>query len=202
MGAVGLVLSRNNISIPLNLNAVPLTLFFCCIGYCIKNYIINYLKNLEKINFLYSFIILSVSLLLLSYLSDNLYVNVGINSYSNFFVLLITTTIGVLFTFTLSSIISNISILKLTCQSIGLHTMAILGWHFFAFKLTSLIIIYISNKSILYLGAFPVMDSDYWLYYTISGVFIPILLVKGKNFFKKSVFYIHKRLLGINNFQK
>lgn len=63
---------------------------------------------------------------------------------------------------------------------IGNNTLSILALHFIAFKLVSLIKIYYFQCDYKYLAEFPVALENkndwWWILYTITGIFIPIII--------------------------
>ena len=68
---------------------------------------------------------------------------------------------------------------------VGTHTLEILTWHFFSFKLTSLLIIFIYNLPIVQLASFPIIQvfaaKGWWVVYLVSGVAIPLALTYFTN---------------------
>lgn len=77
---------------------------------------------------------------------------------------------------------------------IGEHTLDILTWHFLSFKLVSLLVIWVENRSIKELAYFPVIPADelsgsyftpWWPLYLLAGTFVPLLATVRLSFFRK-----------------
>lgn len=87
--------------------------------------------------------------------------------------------LGTIMVLLIAQIATKITFMKNVLMYIGDHTMAILVWHFFCFKVVHLLIICIEHRSIMQIAVFPsISDSPYqwWILYTIVGVSIPLLI--------------------------
>lgn len=72
----------------------------------------------------------------------------------------------------------------------GKHTMAVMFWHFIAFKLVTLAVILLRGDNLLLLASFPQLDgseSGLWVAYTIVGVGVPVLIGIGYEKAKKRI---------------
>lgn len=74
---------------------------------------------------------------------------------------------------------------------IGEHTLDILTWHFFAFKIVSILLIYMYDLSFINLASFPVINSmsdvGYWILYAIIGIVFPLIIATLSNKYRNSI---------------
>lgn len=97
--------------------------------------------------------------------------------------------IGIVFTYICATYIVNTPLTP-PLKIIGKYTFEIMALHFIAFKLVSLVQIYIYNYDATYLSKFPVIEINsyiWWIPYTIVGVGLPLFYVWLKNNFQKLV---------------
>lgn len=69
------------------------------------------------------------------------------------------------------------NVVKETLMYVGNHTLEVLTWHFLAFKLVSLLIIWIHGLPIEQLACFPTIReyaAVYWPLYSLVGIGVPI----------------------------
>lgn len=72
---------------------------------------------------------------------------------------------------------------KRVLMFVGDHTLEVLTWHFLAFKLVSLLIIWIHSLPIEQLACFPTINEYsimYWPLYSLVGVGVPMSLLRLK----------------------
>lgn len=97
--------------------------------------------------------------------------------------------IGIVFTYICATYIVNTPLTP-PLKIIGKYTFEIMALHFIAFKLVSLVQIYIYNYDATYLSKFPVIEINsyiWWIPYTIVGVGLPLFYVWLKNNFQRLV---------------
>lgn len=91
--------------------------------------------------------------------------------------------IGILFAYVCATYIVKTPLVT-PLKVVGKYTFEIMALHFIAFKLVSLVQIYIYNYDDTYLSKFPVIEINsyiWWIPYTIVGVGLPLFYVWLKN---------------------
>lgn len=166
------------------------TMFTCVFLY----YIGTILKKIDSKKYInpYSFIVSLIILFVANYI--HIKIAISTNTYPNIITLLVLSFCGYIVIMWVSGLINNNTICSKLIAYIGQNTMPIILLHFFAFKIVSLLQVWIYDLPDFYLASFPVVYGcpektvPFWFtLYTIVGVFVPILLnIIYKNF--KSTF--------------
>lgn len=97
--------------------------------------------------------------------------------------------LGILWTYQLAGLLQFSRFRSCLCF-IGKYTFEIMALHFLAFKLISILQIYIYGYDIKYLSKFPVIENNTWLWwipYTIVGVAFPLGFAWVKEEIKKLI---------------
>lgn len=125
----------------------------------------------------------------------HLKVAISTNIYPNIPVLLLLSVAGYIVIMYVSAFLDNIKHINKLLVFIGQNTMPIILLHFLAFKVITYAQICLYGLPKFYLASFPILyNKPYWfIFYTIAGIFIPIILnVCVKKFFAK--FLIFKKV--------
>ena len=171
----------NPIQIPVSFS----TLILFYIGYIIK--------EKQWIKFLinkYNIIIYIIVLLIMNKIGS---VSLEVNKYTNPIFLLITSLSGFIIIMNIAKYISKVQKLMIIITYMGKNTIPILGFHFLAFKIITLVQIIILRKPLYYLAAYPVLDSNgaWAILYLIVGVSLPLLFnyicIKIKKLYKQKI---------------
>ena len=91
--------------------------------------------------------------------------------------------VGFLFVYCLAIYIQHSRRANLIMTYIGNASLSIMALHFLAFKIVSLLEIWIYGYDITYLSQFPVIEAHsalWWLPYTVIGTFLPLIYVHIK----------------------
>jgi len=103
---------------------------------------------------------------------------VGVNPVDSPYILLMA-LVGIYFVFYLSTLL-NKTVFRNLFGYIGDHSLIILTFHFLAFKLVSLFIIYVNNLSINQLAIHPHIKFEmfnwWWILYAVVGVSLPLVV--------------------------
>ena len=168
---IGNILAIRGIKLPSQFQREFIVLFFYALGFYFKKSGFPIICN--KLLFSFLFILLAI---LAIYTRVDL---VG-SYFNNFFLFFIGSILGIYFLLIFSKYLLNT---KLSCILIycGKHTISILALHFISFKIVSLLIVNYENLPIKRLSDIPVISLDntrlyYWIFYTIIGVTIPLLV--------------------------
>jgi fucose 4-O-acetylase-like acetyltransferase len=104
-------------------------------------------------------------------------VYLGPNSYQNPALLVTVVPAGIYASLYLARLLQHNRLL----QYIGTNTIFVIGMHFLAFKLVSLVQIELYGYPSYYLSKFPVISPDHgwWIAYFICGLFLPLALKAG-----------------------
>lgn len=93
---------------------------------------------------------------------------------------------GIGFCLCLSYYINKTNYLKKIIAYAGENSYHIMALHFLSFKIISYIYVVVYEKPISVLAEFPYITGDWWVPYTIAGVFIPLIFIgllrKGGNY--------------------
>lgn len=100
----------------------------------------------------------------------------NINQYQNPFFLLICSLLGWLLLYNISFFLAKSKHISYLFILIGQNTLPIMILHFLSFKFGNFIIALLQHKPLWTIEYFPVLDSNYWYFYTIIGVSIPVCL--------------------------
>lgn len=161
------IISKLNLNIPISLARIPVLLFLYNIGLIYKAYE-------RKVPF--NVYLFALSLLILSFSSSYVgSIDLVHIHYHNFFFLLVNSVSGIYFSLYLAKKMppaaSRFFILA------GQNSVHILALHFLSFKIISAIYVYSFNLPLQTIAAFPVINSQgLWLFYSIAGICIPLLL--------------------------
>lgn len=169
--SVGYILCIKQIQVPYSLDIVCTVMIFYSIGMIVRN---RYDGRYDK-NYALCSIIVVFSLLLLILLSSSVQVNIAKNYYSNPVLLILTSFVGFLFAYFLSCLLER-NLLGGILSYIGRNTISIMCWHFIGFKFISVILVKSLNMSNIYIAKYPVLDSKYWIIYTIAGISFSLIL--------------------------
>ncbi|GFP74252.1 acyltransferase family protein [Clostridium fungisolvens] len=131
----------------------------------------------EKIPLNASLAIISIVFLYINHRYGN--ISMGGNSYNDPAFFLISSICGIYINLYISKFIAERKLYITILEYIGKNTMVIIGFHFLAFKLVSLIKIKLYNLPIQELSKFPVINQTryWWVLYSLAGIILPILLV-------------------------
>lgn len=169
--SIGIFLSKNEVHFA-NLEGIFTIMLFYNIGQWF-NIILGRVKH--KLNWLILSVVIAIALLLLLYLTSIEHVNIGLNEFNNGATLLISSCLGFVLIYSLANLIASVSKPLTTLVSlIGQNTITILGLHFLAFKLVTLLVIAIYHKPVQYLASYPVLDGYWWWAYVLVGIFAPL----------------------------
>lgn len=104
--------------------------------------------------------------------------NSNVNLFDNPFMYIVSSLSGFFVVMSASSIIANVKNTEII-EMIGKHTLAVMIFHFLAFKIVILIQIWIYKEPMYRLASFPGFDTSqfWWLVYGIVGVCVPLVLV-------------------------
>lgn len=160
---------------------------FFLVGYLVRNRIPNVL---ERRNLLY-FGIFSIFAI-----GPFLKVDMVVNSYSNFWLFLITGTLGSLAVVQVCKMLPKLKINNFF-EYIGKNSLYILCFHFLAFKVVLMMSLYLRQLNFSYLQCFierpenvPIFvynpKTDFWIYW-LGGVILPLMIPMGK---QKLVYYL------------
>ena len=159
---------------------VLITLLIYHLGYVYKQYE-------DKIKFKFSYFIVCIALLFL----NSKYGNIGManNTFVNPPFFISSSLLGIYINIYIAKFIYDRYENKLL-HFIGKHTLSIMIFHFLAFKIVTLIIIYRYKLPLTELATFPVMyeiGGIWWLFYTLVGIFVPLtfplIWIKIKDYF-------------------
>lgn len=168
---VGVFLSKKEVHFA-NLEGIFTILLFYNLGQWF-NIILGRAKH--KLNWQILLVAIAIALVLLFYLTRIEHVNIGLNEFNNGITLLISSILGLALIYSISNlIVSYVQPLSSLISLIGKNTITILGVHFLAFKLVTIIVIAIHQDPIQYLASYPVLDGNWWLAYVIFGVLVPL----------------------------
>lgn len=117
-------------------------------------------------------------LILLDLINMNIGINLAAKTIPNFLFLLLSSISGFFFCYSISCILKKIFFLRTCLSYIGQHTLEIVAFHLFAFKIINYLQIRIFNLPDFYLAAYPVLfyENFWWICYLITGITIPLIL--------------------------
>lgn len=104
----------------------------------------------------------------------------------------VATFIGIYILLYLAKISMNNRIISKFLETLGKNSFHIMALHFLAFKPINLIDIIIHNKPLFMISMFPYSNCNFWALNLISGLMIPLLLIKLKNTLKSK--YMNRKL--------
>lgn len=176
---IGYWLCKHNISLPLGLDVVATVMIFLSLGEEVRQMLRN--QNTEKLNLIVligACIISCGTVFLCSKYED---VNIGVNQFNSPVVLLISTLCGFIFVYSLSLLILRSKCSRIF-ELVGKHTIAILGWHFLAFKVVNVFVAYLKGLPVQYISSFPTIAGACWIYYAAAGIILPLFIVSIYSF--------------------
>jgi fucose 4-O-acetylase-like acetyltransferase len=155
-------------------------LFYIGVGFLFRNSKMNSKLKYDNLILMFSFIIIC----LLSYFNPT-----SLSTYPKLKLYLgtfIPAIVGWIMTYKFSSWFDNVIseniiyvYLKKSLLYLGEHTMPIIVFHFLSFKIVSLIKVTYYGYSPLMVGCHPVIsynNGTFWVYYSIVGLIVPLLL--------------------------
>ena len=159
----------SKISLPRYIDTSLVALLIFYVGYLYNRYE-------EKISM--NIYIASTSLIILIINSNIGEVSMGYNSYTSLSFFIVSFISGIYLTIYISKSIVKLNANLKLLKYIGENTLIIVGIHFIAFKLISIIKINIYSLPDYMLASFPVINTGgyWWILYSIIGIFIPILV--------------------------
>ncbi len=162
-------LSIEKIRLPVYIDISFMAIFFYYIGYLYQKYEPHIPNN---------FFIAVSSVMILALCTKYGYIQVVKRKYVSLPFLLVCGVTGIYYNLYICK--------KLTAQKtiriidyIGENTLIILAFHFLAFKITSLILIYFQNLPIDTLASFPTIkgtSKHWWWLYALSGLVFPLII--------------------------
>ena len=168
---IGVILSRHKIHLPYSFELVATTMIFFSIGIHFKDFI----QKIFSISQLFRMLIVINGFIIILIITPFDVVDISRNYFSNPMLMLAGASLGFLVIYLVSIGISNTKLANLIIY-IGNNTVCIMCWHFLAFKIVNLILILKYNYPHIYLAKYPVIDGRYWMWYTIIGVGLPLIL--------------------------
>lgn len=124
-------------------------------------------------------VVLLFLLVIIFYFNDGIYIDISANMYNNPLYFYFAAIIGIYINLYFAKKISNLNIRLL--EYIGTKSIYIMIFHLIAFKVVNYIQIKFYNLSMDNLSAYPTLimrwGDNWWMVYTIVGVFLPILIV-------------------------
>lgn len=168
--SLGAFFAHNGINLPRNIDTALVSIIIFYLGN-------RYKAISEKILLSKRWVIISSLILYINTFVFKLNINMVQDEYTNIFLFLIGSISGIYITIYISKIIDkkyNARLLKY----IGKNTFIIMALHFLAFKLVIVIQVIFYKDSINNLEKFPIYISDggWWIIYTFSGIFIPLVI--------------------------
>ena len=139
--------------------ALPIFYF----GYLFKQY-----ENKINMKLVYAFI----SAVVLYFLSRKGSIDMANEIFVNPIFYILSSILGIYLSVYVSKLINKNKVL----EYIGKNTTIILALHFICFKIVDYLYIKYAGISMKNLSAFPVLKRELWLFYSIAGIFIPIIL--------------------------
>ena len=121
------------------------------------------------------FIIAIVCFLVLVLLSPIGSIALNQNEYNNPIFFLLASISGWFLCFSVSELI-NKTRLSPFLSYVGRHTIPIMFLHFLAFKVVNYIYVFYYQKPLYVIASFPTANKSLWIYYSLAGVTIPLLL--------------------------
>jgi len=186
---VGNVFAVKHIFSPQYLGSSFVAILIFYLGYLFK-------KQEQKIIYnKYIFLLCFISLIFNSFYVR---IDMGANSYTNPFLFVLSSILGIYFILYLSKLICTSSRNIKPIKYIGRSTVSIMALHFLAFKIISLLQIMIYKYPRYMLAKFPVLDGNngWWFLYSVIGITVPCLLTyifsKGKLLVKSNIKVVSK----------
>lgn len=187
---IGITFNYWGIHLPMGLESMCTIQIFFIIGGEIHKMIQKY--NVGRTKNAYLVVVAMITGGLLFFLSSIGAVNIGTNEYRNPILMLFTTCLGFTMLYTMSIVFSKQKYVSRILSYIGEHTIAILCWHFLAFKVVTWVIVECNHLDAIELAAFPVISWHYWIAYTLAGIVIPLFLVVVNNNLKICINHLRK----------
>lgn len=177
---VGNLLTKRGLNIPRFNNSLVMV-FIYYIGYLYKKY-----EKYIYINNIYFAFICLIGLVTNCFYGS---IAVNANSYLSPDFLITNTILGVYLNLYISNCMVKKGILSKQLNYLGQNTIIIMALQFISFKIVILLQIKIYSLPMYYLAKFPTINSynDWWVLYSVAGIFIPIIIK-----------YLGNRLLNFN----
>lgn len=173
---IGYLLNKYDIKLNLSIPCIFTYTFFYVMGIFFSR-----MKMFETISLKLQILLTLMSMVVLIII--DMYTNwigaTGSNEYTDIITMLFMSILGWIFIKGIAIFIkSNFKLLSDILIKIGRNTMAIMFFHFIAFKLVILIQIFIFDLPIETLSYFPIYDGSnlWWILYSLSGIVMPIFL--------------------------
>ena len=148
-------------------------LLFCWLGYqAKKNHIFDVLLSLNK-KYLVLIMLMGVAICSVASLKTDLIMMA--NTYTAWWSLFISSIAGISFMIIGCKWLER-TLLGDTFSYIGKHTIAILSMHMISFKIVNYCIIQLTDMDGIFMAAYPIIDKDWWWFYSIVGISIPLLI--------------------------
>jgi len=170
---VGYIMSYKALHVFGSLEIVCSILIFYNIGIFVKQLQIA----MPKIGRINNLLIVAISFILLFYISEYETVDIARNNITNPVLLLLSSVIGFVMTYHFAKFCSQYRWSSFLSY-IGKNTVAIMCWHFIAFKIVNYLVVRIEGLPAIYIARFPVSDYSYWPLYILIGVFAPLVLAE------------------------
>lgn len=162
------------ITFPYKISRVMICSLFYVGGYLYNKYL------REKVTFIYGNIILVTSGLLFGRIASFNSADMGSNVYTNKVLFVLGAFLGTLCLLNVSQLIeryfSNLKVVQYIIK-IGKDSIAIVIWHFLAFRLAIIAQIVIMKVDVSAIIAFPVYDASgiWWILYLVTGIYGALL---------------------------
>lgn len=115
-------------------------------------------------------------------------ISVGNNEYENPLFLIVCSVLGWFMLKSISSLLVQVPVLKDILVVVGQNSLAIVIFHFLAFKIVNVIYVLVMEYPLYCVAGFPVSTNKglWWIAYVVVGVTVPVLLSMGWKNAKKS----------------
>lgn len=175
--------NNNNIHFITQFETVASSYWLFSLGYYLKKIHVDFTPIQDFIIVLFSFSILRYCDKYCSLMGWNS----NVNLFDNPFMFIITSIAGFILIMALSAIISKLNRTNLL-EFIGKHTLGIMIWHFLAYKIITLLQLYVYKEPLYRLASFPIYYSGnyWWVAYCVIGIAIPLLLIYIYNIVKST----------------
>jgi fucose 4-O-acetylase-like acetyltransferase len=164
----------------LNISLVALLIYYT--GYI-------YRKHDDKVDINLYFVVIATLFLITSSLYGS--INMVSNTYLSPSFLIVNSLAGIYVNIYLAKIIVSKNINHIILEYIGRNTFTIMAMHFLSFKLINFIQVKLYNLPIYMVAKFPIIngDNEWWILYSICGVFLPIIVKYGIDGFIQKLKY-------------
>ncbi|MGL4760506.1 MAG: acyltransferase family protein [Sarcina sp.] len=160
------------------------------LGYLIKEYAIGILKN--KIILIVACIIFVINIKL------NTVIDLGANIIGNPINFYLVSLSGIYLNFYIAKILSKSKKIEKVLATIGNKSFHIMALHILSFKLINIIDVILNNKEKIEISRYPVSNSNLYIWYSIVGIVLPIILLKIIDIFSGKLTELKKKKLEKN----